>query len=866
MEENDEAIEFTKTLDIEVKEFANSQPYWGKFLCYEILSGNEITEEIIENSFSYLLEELNLKESSSRPEILIVSNTNSSNDFKTDLIFDSLTNVEGVNALTENQKIEFTPKLTIIYGVNGAGKSGYVRLLKNSFYSKHKESILENINLQEGHKSISAIFSFTSDGTNIQLKYPDDSENGIFSQFAVFDGEIGKKHLSNRNGFIFRPTGLRLFNEFNSSLEKLNSSLNAEIQSKNVANPFADDDIFQGESEIKTFLKSLSTNSNLDDLKKHLPYSEEEKLKKAEIEKKYDDLKIAFSRKEKAIKELYSIQTQLSSRKKSLENINLFFTQTQFDIINSNINDYKTKLEIAKKEGTEKFDTKKVKHIGSTEWKQFIEAAEKFALTQSENEYPEIGNYCLLCHQSINEPSKILITSYWDYIKSIAEQEAKEAKETLNKLRENYERLDFNQFPDTDILSVWLKDKYENSFVKLKEDLDKQKKLSQDIIFNINNCEIKSQTEIRLDLSILDTISQQITNDIKDYEQDKQNELLQKLLNEKNYLVHKEKLAVRYSDIEILHKNMTWVNKANQFNKQSFKTQSTITEKRLSKEYFNSDYINSFNSECEKLNGNFGIEIDARSSDAQSNRQLFLKGKDPSAILSEGEQNVISLADFIAETNITAINKGIIFDDPVNSLDEERKSIIANRLVELSKDKQVIIFTHDLVFVSNLINISSDIGFAPDCHWIENRNGKPGQVWLRNSPSYEKIYRNSEPAKKFFTDANKEDCPPEQREFYIKNGFTALRTCYEVLVINDLFKNVVQRYNERVSIDSLTSVQFDQELINELLDSFAKCCRYMEGHSHSDKYAYKKPEPSNLNDEIQRYESIRSKIRKFKSN
>ena len=263
---------------------------------------------------------------------------------------------------------------------------------------------------------------------------------------------------------------------------------------------------------------------------------------------------------------------------------------------------------------------------------------------------------------------------------------------------------------------------------------------------------------------------------------------------------------------------------------------------------------------------NVRIEIDAKSSDAQSNRQLFLKGKDPSAILSEGEQKVIALADFIAETNITTINKGIIFDDPVNSLDEERKSVIAERLVSISKNKQVVIFTHDLVFVSSLINYSTDKSLLHECHWIENRNGKPGQVWLRNSPTYEKVYRNSEPVKKLYTGANNDECAPEQREFLVKSGFTALRTCYEVLVINDLFKNVVQRYNERVSVDSLSSVYFDETLINELLDSFAQCCRYMEGHTHSDKYAYKKPEPSHLNEEIQRYETIRTKIRKYKKN
>jgi hypothetical protein len=86
------------------------------------------------------------------------------------------------------------------------------------------------------------------------------------------------------------------------------------------------------------------------------------------------------------------------------------------------------------------------------------------------------------------------------------------------------------------------------------------------------------------------------------------------------------------------------------------------------------------------------------------------------------------------------------------------------------------------------------------CHWIESRDGKPRQVWLNNSPAYEKEYRNAEPAKKikkYYTICNKDDCESMQREVFIKQGFTALRTCYEFLVINDLFNNVVQRYNER---------------------------------------------------------------------
>ena len=52
---------------------------------------------------------------------------------------------------------------------------------------------------------------------------------------------------------------------------------------------------------------------------------------------------------------------------------------------------------------------------------------------------------------------------------------------------------------------------------------------------------------------------------------------------------------------------------------------------------------------------------------------MKLKGKNPNLVLSEGEQKIIALADFIAEMQLSEVNKGIILDDPVTSLDEKKK-------------------------------------------------------------------------------------------------------------------------------------------------------------------------------------------------
>jgi len=461
---------------------------------------------------------------------------------------------------------------------------------------------------------------------------------------------------------------------------------------------------------------------------------------------------------------------------------------------------------------------------------------------------------------SSDEKTKNLVLSYWKYIKSIAEQEAKTSLDNLNKIKKVYEQLDIESFfPESDTLTVWLKENHESTLNNYLQVLINQKKVANEVISKIETKKNFTISSEQLDLTFIDSIDNSIDFQIKSFEEDTQSKALSELFKLKTYLAHKEKLQDRFKDVKTLHENMVWVSKANQFNKQSFKSQSTSIEKKLSKQYFNSDYIKSFNNECELLNGKFGIEIDSRSSDAKSNRQLFLKGKDPSLVLSEGEQKVIALADFIAETNITNINRGIIFDDPVNSLDEERKYEIAKRLASIAKDKQVVVFTHDLVFVSNLINFVSDLSISHDCHWIESTENEIGIVWLKNTPSYETSYKKSGMAQNYYEKAIK--AQPEEKEVFIKNGFTALRTSYEALVIFDLFKGVVQRFNERVSVDSLSKVYFDENIKNEILNSFYQCCRFMEGHLHSDKCAYKKPTSEDLKNEINRFNDVKKKLK-----
>ncbi len=271
------------TLETEVKGFADGLSYWAKYLAERILSGNAITDTEINTAYTYLLEELTLTPATTKPNIAINYNGGNSGNYKLDLLFSKLDNVEGVNALTENQVIEFSPNLTIIYGANGSGKSGYVRLLKKVLYSKTPEDIVENIHLAGGHKPVSANFTFHSAGSDIVLNYPANSAYAEFEQYAVFDNGSVRHHLDHKNEFEFRPAGLSFFADFTEAIKRVEQKLNSEIVSKQTPNDFVV--WFDQESEIKTLVQGLTAQTNIADLNKHTPFSEKDKTDKAEIKK-----------------------------------------------------------------------------------------------------------------------------------------------------------------------------------------------------------------------------------------------------------------------------------------------------------------------------------------------------------------------------------------------------------------------------------------------------------------------------------------------------------------------------------------------------------------------------------------------------
>lgn len=72
------------------------------------------------------------------------------------------------------------------------------------------------------------------------------------------------------------------------------------------------------------------------------------------------------------------------------------------------------------------------------------------------------------------------------------------------------------------------------------------------------------------------------------------------------------------------------------------------------------------------------------------------------AVLSEGELRVISLAAFLADVRVADDDSAIVFDDPMTSLDHKFQEKVAQRLVREARSRQVLVFTHSSAFMTAL--------------------------------------------------------------------------------------------------------------------------------------------------------------------
>ena len=118
---------------------------WQRSILAHAIKSRSLDDLKIGEVYELFLQEAGLKETQSATEITVDVTGRPADLLTKQLRLDKVDGLDGVNALPKDSSLTFGPALTVIYGRNGAGKSGFARLFANACFSRHKPRILGNI-------------------------------------------------------------------------------------------------------------------------------------------------------------------------------------------------------------------------------------------------------------------------------------------------------------------------------------------------------------------------------------------------------------------------------------------------------------------------------------------------------------------------------------------------------------------------------------------------------------------------------------------------------------------------------------------------------------------------------------------------
>lgn len=222
-------------------------------------------------------------------------------------------------------------------------------------------------------------------------------------------------------------------------------------------------------------------------------------------------------------------------------------------------------------------------------------------------------------------------------------------------------------------------------------------------------------------------------------------------------------------------------------------------------------------------------------------------------VLSEGEKNCVALAGCLTEISHAAAGAALVLDDPTSSLDHVYRKQVAKRLCREGKSRQVVIFTHDMVFLGQLREAAELEGVARRFVYLE-RDGQPGVVSefgpfdgmsFRDRINY--LKKLAHEAGQLY-DQGKDSAYAEKA----KRLLSLLRSSWERAVEDVALDGAVKRFEERIEPGKLRRVLKLTKLdCDDLTAGYKQCHGEIPAHDSAQAANSSPPPPIELSKRIQ---------------
>ena len=778
----------------------------------------------------------------------------------------------GVNSLAEDQTLKFGTNLTVVYGDNGAGKTGYIRILKSACRARGQEEILGNVVSGNAPLAPAVVIHYKVGEEPNPHEWNGNQEDDFISRVSVFDTQCAAVYLTEKTNVAFRPFGLDLFDKLVKACKAVRVELEAE-QRLLVSNALADlqNEIPQG-TAVSSLIAGISSLTNTETVCALAKLSTEERDRLALLERSLLDLQV--NDPEKLIDQL---TLRAKRTRKLAQHIKTVETMLSYGSVHTIFEvrmEEKHKSREAKQMREATFSSGLLAGTGSEIWKKFWEAARNFSQAHA---YPnqifpvttDVAR-CVLCQQKLDHISASQLNKFETFIISRLEQELQQTQEKFEKLRKSFSeltmstdahdetlkeiRIEYGEIADTITAALVSNEKLRKVVVlALTENKDLVADCPALVLVAYKVDALADQIEGRiktLQLGVTDQTKQRMTKEV------------QKLRARKLLAEHKK---VVLDEIERRKKYAAYSLCINETRTRAITQKSTsVTHSAVTQRL-----KESFQNELRRLNfRNIEVELkEMGGTEGVLYHKLVLKrapGVELPKVVSEGEQRCLSIAAFFAELSTADNPSTIVFDDPVSSLDYKWRDNVAERLVQEAKTRQVIVFTHDVVFLLRLRQYAEEHNINQFDQHVRHLSNGTGVCEEKLPWVALKVSKRISYLKNYLQDVKKLHQKGHQVMYEKETGviYGLLREAWERGLEEVLLGGVVERY--RPSVQTLQVAQIadiTREDCQAVQTAMTKCSRWLHGHDQAAAARANVPEPAELDSDIQSLENWVRKIR-----
>ena len=788
---------------------------------------------------------------------------------------------KNVNRLADDQVMEFAVDgITLIYGDNGSGKSGYCKITKKLCRTLVPDMLLGDVFKKEvSPKAEVKVRYKVEDAEPAEEVWIDGNQPPEpVSRLTVFDSKCARLYIDKENKIEYLPAEIELLQRYIQLFDDLKKPLVPEAETLNRHLQVALPSGYSATSEIGKLIAKLTVKTAASDL------PTDEKLKelaiwKTEDEQALQDLgkQLAENPAVKVIahRTLCASITTLSSQINAIE---VALSTAKITELKEAFEAAQSTAEAAKIAAASSFKDEKLPTTGSDPWQLMYRYATDYAksIPSSTGKIPsEVNDLCLLCQQPLDAETSERLKRFEDFVADKAAQEAQRAAQTLKEKTNSINALNMPKKAEYEaVLSQYstlndgrkaIAEDMQSLITDASALLSELKSCIKDHIFTQpTNKFTEISKQLTEDIAVLRTEIAALEKECADIDRfAKLQEQVTILKERKQFTADIAIYIQRLSDLSLfsnLNNCVTALDTTNASRKITQLRKTLLTDD-LKKNIL--DEIDAFD-----LN-HIPFTVDSRTDRGATLVGVNLKTDTSVAnkeVLSEGEQRALALSCFLAEVKREPIQHGIIIDDPVSSLDHLRLRRVANRLVQEAQNRQVIIFTHNILFYNEVRKFAAEMRVPCLEHYIHKSEDKGFGVinsadkhW-QATPVSKRIELLKNRAQALADKTHPDD---EARRHDVKDFYTDLRETWERLVEEFLLNNVVGRFDSDVRTQSLSGV-IVEDSDYETVYWAMKQASENSGHDKAVGKSLPLPKNDEILEDVKKIEDFRSIIKNRK--